>query len=290
MHETTTNSFEQFKSLIESLYELHPLAVITLILLGFSLIYVGYLFAPLKKGIVTIVVFIVSVTIYFNAGYTESVIALVTGLLPVLFGQWGISEFILFLFSWIGLCGILIIATSIRLASKCEDLYTQAASFNKHKDTEKFSTELQNIGADYHGILGPVEKAEVIKHLVFRGFPTEAMPNALEKVDQLSAVTKVDYLKISVFVADLFKTLPEKSEEREVNHWIDKIFEKMQETSANPQTFIDAFMSSRHFVLSEKIEFSEFLEKLSSALESGYTEQNIEEFFELNSVSQELGA
>jgi hypothetical protein len=79
---------------------------------------------------------------------------------------------------WVGFSFIALIISSIAIAAKVEDIYVQAAIFlspdpGYSKETEK---ELRRIGEkSRRGMIGPEERAEVLRLLAFRRMPLGAM-------------------------------------------------------------------------------------------------------------------
>lgn len=275
---------ELLKSLggvIKGLNQLIPMFVVIFASLSFWLIYIIITYTKWRMGLTVIVVLLVSIIVYIRSkNYGEATLALVAGLLTVFTVDWDNHRFIIFMTVWIGFSLIAIMVSSVRIAAAVEDIYRQASlsiagGSEAYKEIEK---ELKKIGDEVvTGTIGPVERAEIIRLLCFKKLPLNVISHALKAVGTISVITKVDIKTVAMFIADLYKVL-ETSEETDYNKVLDWIYILIRETPVPPIEFIEAFEKTRRLVLSKRIDLLEYFEVLKNGLESGVSEEDMNDY------------
>lgn len=287
--QTLSEVLTSFKATFKSAYKLAPFFIILMIFLIVAVVYVAILSSKLMMGIVLLIVLGVTVIVYASTNnFGEAALALVAGLLTAYSVTWTPNRFISFIAIWSAFSFFALIISSIKLASRSESLYRQAAiaiSDNNFQISHKENT-LKEIAKNCHTDgLGPIEKAESLLLFCHRKLPTEIMASALRAVSIISVITEIKPKDISSFVADAYKvfgfTNPKHQEEL-----IDLLYKKIKESPAAPIDFIESFKNSRHLILSKAVNPTNYLDLLQKALEAGTLPGEVADFISNNSEQQ----
>lgn len=230
-------------------------------------------------GTIVIVVLFSSLLIYSSShNYGEAALALVAGLLTAFTVEWTPGQFAVFLFSWVILTAAVILISSVRLAADVEETYTDAALAIDADHSQQLMKELRSIEKKAKTeMLGPTERAEVIRLFAFRKLPIPSMQYGLQAVEMLSTITKVDHESVASFVVDIYKVF-ESEPGPLYKTLLDQVYENIREARVSPSEFIDAFCNSRSIALSREIDPEEYLAELRSALDRGIPPSEVYEF------------
>lgn len=290
MSRNASNRNEVGKSLVEvvrslrgaflALYRLYPSATIALVAL---LAFLGVFLSRSElasQAIAVLVIFLVSVVIYAKErNYVQAILAFVVGLLPALSMAWSPGRFWLFVGGFVVLNGFFFVIGSIRLASTTEHIYTQAAGFALREDPsitdKKLGMLAKRAGTSS---LGPVERAECVRQLMFRNLPIKHLPGALKSIEKLSVITGLppreiaSYLVILYPVADATGVAFSKLD--------DQFYLTLRDSAATPEEFFEAFKMTRSLVLEGKLHLETYLRDLSALLGFGLPPEEIRQRME----------
>jgi hypothetical protein len=125
-------------------------------------------------------------------------------------------------------------------------------------------------------MLGPVERADIIRYFAFRKMPIESILFGLKAVEKFYTITRIDYIKVAEFVTDVYKMF-QSTPGPEYEKFLDRIYEIIRDTSVSPIEFIEAFKDSRHLALSRKYTPDRYFELLSSSHNEGIAPNSIGE-------------
>jgi hypothetical protein len=266
------NFRESARSLASVLKSMNSLVPGVSVVGGLVLIVVGYVVvrAGFMMGFTALVVFIVGVAVYARtSNYGEAALALVAGLLTVFTVTWRVSTFSVFLAAWGGFTILVFLISSVRLASRREDVYTQAAlSMAPADDYFGVGASLEAIGKEADCLLDPIERAEVIRIFAYRKLPLRSMRGALEAVDKLSTISRVEPTRVASFIADVFRVF-EPPDEETADALLDHIYSLIRDSVAAPQEYFEAFDQSRRLILAAKLNSDQFFNTLNEGLEAG---------------------
>ena len=264
---------------IQSANQLVPGCIFVSLLLSGAIAFVAFRFASVMMGTIVIVVLFSSLLIYSSShNYGEAALALVAGLLTAFTVEWTPGQFAVFLFSWVILTAAVILISSVRLAADVEETYTDAALAIDADHSQQLMKELRSIEKKAKTeMLGPTERAEVIRLFAFRKLPIPSMQYGLQAVEMLSTITKVDHESVASFVVDIYKVF-ESEPGPLYKTLLDQVYENIREARVSPSEFIDAFCNSRSIALSREIDPEEYLAELRSALDRGIPPSEVYEF------------
>jgi hypothetical protein len=160
--------------------------------------------------------------------------------------------------------------SSVRLAAKTESLYRQAALAiavdGGHETTEK---ALRAIGEHTPmGMLGPVERAEVLRIFALRQLPIGVMELTLKATETLATATTVEAKSVAVFFADVYHAIG-RSANTEFLPTVDFIYATIKGSPAPPEEFFEAFRECRHLLLSGAVDLTTLLRGVRDALAVG---------------------
>ncbi len=275
---------DTLKILSNSIKALNNLIPLFVLIFGVLLLWTIYLIirnALAMMGITILVVMLTSIIIYAKSqNYGEAALSLVAGLLTAFSVEWTVGRFVAFVTAWSGFSLIVLMFSSVKIASEVEDIFRQASlnismGTGHYRDIEE---KLKKISDDFGlNTLGPVEKAKVIRLFCYKKVPIERIEAALHAVGTLSIITKVDYETISLFVADLYKASDAKSG-YEYERLLDKIYITIRETPVPPLEFIEAFNLSRRLLFENQMELLDYFEALRDGLALGIVAENIFEY------------
>jgi hypothetical protein len=275
--------WRQFVATVKSAYNIAGCAVVLFALVIASVVWVAISSTELMVSVVLLLVLLVGLVVYVSTGkYGEAALALVGGLLTAYSVAWTPRRFIAFVAVWAGFTFIALLIASVKLAGKSESIYRQAAvalveDFTKTRETEKV---LRAIGEKReYGILGPIERAEVIRLFVFRKLPLDVMPTALRFVANLSVITRIEFLTVADFIADVYRIF-EITTPGHVEVVIDLVYNAIRRTAAPPADFFIAFAHSRRLVLTGALDPFSFFPALQTALEAGVKAEAVGEYLE----------
>lgn len=266
---------------VKSAYTLAPFVVIVFACVVLIVSYISISSSKLMMGVVLLLVLGITIVIYAATNnFGEAALALVAGLLTAYSVTWTPAKFIGFITVWsaFSICALLI--SSIKLASRSEEIYKQAAIAicNRSSEVPVMEKELKKISKECPNEgLGPIERAETILIFAYKKLPIELQSNALKAVSILSIITQIPPKKISSFIADTYKVF-NFSAPHEQKKLVDILYDNIKESPVPPDDFIDAFNNSRRLIVSGKIDPYKYLKLLKKALESGAASNEVCDF------------
>lgn len=263
------------KGALLALYRLYPGAVIALLVLfGFF----GFLISRSElasQAIAVLVVFLVSIAIYSREkNYSQAILAFVIGLLPALSMSWSPGRFWLFVGGFVALNGLFFIVASIRIAANNEQIYKQAAIFAMREDRSITDKKLE-ILAKRSGTssLGPIERAECVRQLMFRNFPSEYLPEALKSIEKMSVITGIPTSDIAAYLVILYPLVDATGVA--FSQLDDRFYFTLRDSASTPEEFFEAFRQTRSLVLEGRMDLDTYLGKLSTQLGLGLPPEEI---------------
>ncbi|HSH51319.1 MAG TPA: hypothetical protein VK982_06315 [Bacteroidales bacterium] len=279
------HTLKELNNSLKNLFKGSPSVTFMLFCIGVITTYYVLSFSlTLLTGFAVLLVVATSLIVYFNTkNYGEASLSLVAGLLTIFTVEWTVSLSIVFIISWIAFTSIALMIYSVILAAKSEDIYLQAAQFmsNDPDKTDDIQEELEDIAKNLSGLLGPIERAEALRVLSFRKVPLDQMGSYLKAIDQISAITKVDYIEVSNFFGELYR-LMDVTPDNQFKPTIDGIYDIMKQTPAHPKEYMEVFKQTRRLVLNGEIELIRLLYGLQEALTRGETQETVYEYLTEN--------
>ena len=251
MLKTINESFKALRNLISSAYSLAPAVVITGLLLAAIVFVTSLFFVEIKMGSIILLIIIISIIVYaLSKNYGEATVALMAGLLAAFTVEWTWNKYVVFMMALLGFLFFVLLIGSIRIAATNESLYREAAlyvSVSNYKEVEKQLVKISKSIPDK--LLGPVERADAIKIMVFRKIPTESMQYMLAIIQTFVGITRLDAKTITQFLVDLTRVLNLEIGPN-LRKKIDDIFELYRDAPVSDEEFIAAFSNTKHFVIS----------------------------------------
>ncbi len=189
-------SYQVWKSLVNVLKALNHLmpgiVLVFMILLG-TLIYISMSYSKVMMGIIVILVFLMALTVYIKTkNFGEAALSLVAGMLAAFTVEWTTNKFIVFSGVWIGFSLLIIMISSVSLATKVEDIYRQAAIFIDSNDYLTIEKQLKIYSKTTPlKMMGPVERAEIVLILSFQKIKPELISSFLRVIEQTPCVRVV---------------------------------------------------------------------------------------------------
>ncbi len=278
--------FETGKSLInaiQSLNQLIPYVVPIIVFLFAGLIILAVIFTKLMMGIVILLVFIVAILIYLKTNnFGEAALALVAGLLAAFTVEWTAKEFIVFSSVWLVFAMLVMIISSVKIASQVESIYRQASLAIDSNNYQKIEMQLKTVSSRTPlGLLGPIERAESVLILSFRRIPPSFFGKMLPLIEQLQVISKEDHKTVSLFIADLFKSIEYKPHS-DPGTVITNVVSIIKNVPTSPQEVFKAFNKTRHYLLSKAINVEKYFNILNTALSLGISQENLNNYFDEN--------
>jgi hypothetical protein len=271
LRRSSLDTFRAFWAVLRSANSLVPGAVLVGSLLALAaVILISKSTEWRTAGTVVVVLFVSTVVFIRRNSFGEAAIALVAGLFPALSITWTTGLFIAFCTAWITLAGIALLISSVRLAAEFESIFTAAAVPLRSAGVLEPAKELRRIAESYTGLMGPVEKAQTLRVLAYRGLPITAMADALRDVDQLSAILEIDRPAAAGLVADVHRMASELPQ-----GYLDAILTAVRQSGSSPAQFVAAFNQSRHIALSGTVKVQDFFGDLGQKLGSGLSPDQI---------------
>lgn len=275
-------SFKALGATIKAAYELAPLAVIAGVILSAGFVWATLYWAPLMVGTAVLLVVIVSLCIFASRGnFGEAMLSLVGGLLTIFAFEWTPVRYLAFMTVWIGFAFAAVLISSVKLAAKAEEIYRMASLrlADTPEDHKTIENQLRRIGSSTKlKILGPIERAEIIRVLAFRKLPIKLFAPCLSAVETLSVITKCDIKEISIFLADFLLSFSPDSD-AEARRLVNKLYDVIKDVPVPPEDFFVAFKLSRRLLVSQTIQPIEFLEGLRDCLTFGISPNDVYDEF-----------
>jgi len=276
LYQSLSDTGHSFRAVINSLYHLSPGIAVVGTLLAVGLVWLTVQWTALMTGTAVLLILVLSLAIFaFRGNFGEALLSLVGGLLSVFAYEWTPERYVAFSVAWIGFAIFAMLIASIKIASKNEDILRQAAiricgsnaSNDLLKEIEVF---LKKVGRQTSAmpILGPIERAEVIRTFAFCGLPIELFAAGIRATEILAVITKCDAQRVALFVADFFQSLHPDSDDA-ATVITDSMYDYILNTPVPPEEFFTAFEKSRRLMLSQRIEPSVLLKELQTCLASG---------------------
>lgn len=279
------NLWLSFISLLKTLYKGMPILMLTFTSLMLILVKKIGSNSTMQIGVLTGIIFISSVVVYIKSkNYGESVLALSAGLFTVYTVTWTVPLFISFSVVWVAFTLIVFLTTSISLGAKAETIYLEASFALKSTglDEKVIDEKLRSISNKLNnGVLGPIEKAEVLRVFAYKKIPIGDMEMGLKWVNIFFAITRIPYLDLSDFVSIVIKNSSTFNAKITSDRIFDYIYDGMRTSSASPNEYIDLFKQTRHHLIKSK-NIILYFDTLSKYFDNGVSSNDIENYFENN--------
>lgn len=263
---------------MKAAHNLAPCAVIVGAALVTGITWVTLQWSSLMIGTASLMVVIVSLCIFaVRDNFGEAMLSLVGGLLTIFAFEWTPARYIAFMAVWFGFAFAALLIASVKLAAKSEDIYRMASLrlTNADEDHEPIEKRLKQIGASTTlKMLGPIERAEIIRVLAFRKLPIDLFAPCLNAVETLSVITKCDNKTIAIFLADFLLSFSADAD-ADARRLVDTLYDVIKDVPVPPEDFFAAFETSRRLLISKAIPPIEFLEGLRYCLESGVAPNDV---------------
>ena len=261
-------------------FSLFPAAAVSLLLL---ILFFGFLISKSElaaQASALTLVLIASGAIFIRThSYTEAFLMLIVGLLPALSMSWSPARFWVFVGGYGLLTAFCFLAASVRIASKVQSIYIQAANFAKQQDRHATKDSLEKLVKQAKvTILSPIARAECVRMLVYRNFPLEQVPAALESIERFSVITGLPHADVASYLVILY---PLASATGVGFARLDDLFyTALRDSAATPEEFFEAFRTTRSFVLTKQMSLDAYLVRLSELLGLGLTPDEIRQQIE----------
>ncbi len=263
--------FRSLGAVIKSSYQLAPGAVGCLLIVVVPGIVLVGRWSETRQATVLVLVLAVALLVYFSTkNYGEAALALAAGLFSVYSVEWSLKNFLSFVAIWIVFSVVAFLSSSIRLASRVEDIYRQAAILSagadEWKDREKQLRAISRFKG--LGMLSPTEKADVLRLFSFRRIPVPLMEAALQATETVSVVTKVEPIRVAGLIADVTRAA-EAAGGSSAQGVADSVVQTMRDAAVAPTDFFTAFEVSRNLMFREDVGVESYFPALREVLEAG---------------------
>lgn len=269
------------RSTIQATNRIAPGCSLVALILAGSVTYVAVSSLQLMMAIVVLLVLIAALSVYASTrNYGEATLALAAGLLTAFTVEWNSGSFAAFVFAWVALSITALLISSVSIAARVEEIISDAAISLGAKDHKEMVRKLEKISKKIHTeILGPVERAEVLRLFAFRKLSLDAMSHGLRATEMLHTITGVPHLGVATFIADVYKMFRREASTR-YQPLLDRVYTHIRESPVSPSEFIDAFNDSRHLALSGDLRPEDYFAHLRDALDEGIHPGDISEYLE----------
>lgn len=279
------HTLKELNNSLKNLFKDSPSITFMLFCIGVITTYYVLSFSlSLMTGFAILLVITTSLVVYFKTkNYGEASLSLVAGLLTIFTVEWTVALSIVFIISWLAFTTVALMIYSVSLAAKSEDIYLQAAQFmsNDPDRTDDIKEELEKIAKNLKGLLGPIERAEALRVLSFRQVPLDQMGDYIRGIDQISAITKVDYIEVSNFFGELYR-LMDVTPNNQFKPTINGIYDIIKQTPAHPKEYMEFFKQTRRLVLNGDLELIRLLYGIQEALNRGETIDTVHQYLTNN--------
>ena len=267
--------FRNLRGLTLSLYRFFPAAAISLVLL---IVLFGFLITKSEiaaQGAVLALVLIASGAIFVRTrSYTEAFLTLIVGLLPALSMTWSPARFWVFVGGYGLLTGFCLVAASIRIEKDAQYIYIQAANFATREDPAISEMKLKSLAKKARTqSLGPIERADCVRQLMFRNFPIKDLPEALESIEKMSVITGLPSGEIASYMVILYPLVDVAN--LSFSRLDDRFYLTLRDSAATPEEFFEAFRLTRSLVLEGTMHLDAYLAELSGLLGFGLPPEDI---------------
>lgn len=279
IRDSLRNSWRSVINTLQAAYELVPFMVIVLagLLAGLIALLVNFGFWLESSSIAVVIV--VALTLLFRTNYGEAALSLIIGILTVYSIEWTIGRYVLFMGALLGFSFLTLLVYSIKMASESEDIINQAAVWLTENEgsLEEIEKKLEKLSKQSNTILGPIDRAKSLRILAFRNVPLKAMDTALDGVERLSVITKIDFELVATTVANLYKVLEKQKAVTIFEGSIDQFYNTMNDSPVPPGEFIKSFNKHRRVLLEENTDLKTYLADLKEGLSKGKSGEELYE-------------
>lgn len=269
------SAFRSLRGLTLSLYRLFPTAAISFLLL---ILFFGFLISKSElaaQASALALVLLASGAIFIRThSYTESFLVLIIGLLPALSMSWSPARFWVFVGGYGLLTAFCLLAASVRIAKDAQDIYIRAANFARREDPSITDKKLEKVAKEAKiSVLGPIERAECVRQLMFRNLPIHHLPAALKSIETLSVITGLSPREIASYLVVLYPLVDATGVAfRQLD---DRFYLTLRDSAATPEEFFEAFRRTRSLVLEGRMDLDTYLRDLSDLLSFGLPPEEI---------------
>ena len=218
-----------------------------------------------------VIVLVISLLVYNKKeSFGEASFPLVGGLLTILRVDWTMSLYWTFMITWVAFAIFAFTISAIKIHTKVDDLLTSAtiAMGPKTAADEELRKMLNRlVSPSDSGQLKPTQRAEIIERLAYMKLSPSFFKSALDAVETLHVITKVDHEAISTFVMD-FISFCSITSENQIPELLDRLYLAIHSVPTPPANFFKDFQSTRKLLITKEISPDEFLDNPTLFLES----------------------
>ena len=272
---------KSLRSTIQATNRIVPGCSLAALVLAGVVTYVVASSLPLMMAVVVLLVLIAALSVYASTkNYGEATLALAAGLLTAFTVEWNPGSFTAFFFAWVALSLTALLISSVSIAARVEEIISDAAISLGTQDHKGMARELSRISKETETeMLGPVERAEVLRLFAFRMLSLDAMSQGLRATEILHTITGVSHIGVATFIADVYKMFRTEASTR-YEPLLNGVYLHIRESPVSPNEFIEAFNDSRHLALSGNMTPENYFSQLRNALDEGVHPADISEYLE----------
>ncbi len=128
IRESMSEAFKALLVALKSLYDFAPGAAVVGTAVAAGLVWLTTRWRPLMTGTAVLLILVLSLALFAIRGNLgEALLSLVGGLLSIFAYSWTTERYVAFSAAWIGFALFAMLIASVKLASRAEDIYKQAA-------------------------------------------------------------------------------------------------------------------------------------------------------------------
>ncbi len=226
-----------------------------------------------KHFILCLLILIVSIGIYVkNKSISETMLTFMLGILTVFTIDWEKADFVLFIVFYLVFSLLIFVIGSISLASRKETILIQAAnSLSNNFNYDEVYKQLNEVfdKSTSNNQLGPIERAEVIRYLSFRKVSIDQIGEALESIEIIKTVYQIDLSKACEFFYALYMLSSNYLHDTNPSKKTINLFDKILTVALAPEQFLEVFMRTKKIIISGKLNFDIYIEKIKRFANDG---------------------
>ncbi len=224
-----SNVMKSLGNVVGDLFRGHPIIFLAFVgILTYGIIQYVQTSSQMTFGLCVLISF-VSVLIYIrNQNYAETILSFTLGILTIFTIEWKPDTSVLFIGFYVTLNVVIFFLSTIKLAMKVETQLKTAASFidlKNHDEVYKVLNKTSKVDTKL-GILGPLDKAILIKEMAFIKVPIEEMPKAIEHIELIHVAFQLDLESASDFYRNLYFIKRRSVDTFDINTMLDLIVSK----------------------------------------------------------------
>lgn len=263
-----------FSNAVKMLSIKFPSFIIIIIIIVFAFIFAIIYSQESFLVVITAIITIICLGNYIiNDKWLETSLTFILGIFMIFSINWNRNYSIIFICSYFVFNVLSFIISSIKIASKVEDLLTNAASFVDSSNIDSIRNNLNEISSSSTKLnqLSNLDKAEAIRYFCIRKLPLKDMEKSLEAVETLNVALKLELIEACKIIFSFFQ-ISKYCNDATISS---QLLELLNELPFDPTETCRIIGETKSLLISNKMNNSAYVLMIKNDANKGYSAEDI---------------